>query len=800
MDAAEWAWRAKAAGRTAVQLGAASLRRPAWRRAALARRLNSTKEADTTEIRRALAADDWQSAHEALQRRFAGTTARFVLDTATRSHYVAAVIDRDANAASDAASRADRMLDGRYDLLGYRGLRFNGDWHYDAAHDRQAPIAFHSRVPFLDPACGDHKVIWEINRHQHWLAYGRAHWLTNDERYRDAFVAELRSWLVANPPLIGINWSSMLELGLRSISWLWALHFFARSAGPRDTEPWTVDLLLGIDRQLTHVEQNLSYYFSPNTHLLGEGLALYVAGRALPELAASERRTAIGRRVLVTEASRQIAADGGHCERSTHYHRYALDFYLLALATARITGDPLAAAFERTVDRLASAAQLLSDDHGRAPHIGDDDGGMLLPIAGRAPDDWRDSLATAGVLTGRPDLWTEAVPEETRWMTLHPALAACRMGPLARRQHGDRPPVASAALPESGFYVSRAPGAAHIVLDGGLHGFLNGGHAHADALSMTASLRGVPLLIDPGTACYTTDPALRDRFRLTAFHNTLLLDDTAQSQPAGPFHWSRTADAVTHRWRAGGAFDYFDASHGGYTPFTHRRRVFVLHTDLIVVVDEVDGAGEHKASVHWHLGPDWSANTRSRAVTLTAGADRVALRVPTGRIETFTGDRETGLGWHSPAYGRVEPTTTIRITNEGPLPATIVSVFDLNDADAVEEVEYMPVWAEAGAVAHTCAIRVGRPGSVDYVAFVEPARESQRASWRIAECETDARMLFCRTARDGDVTQLAMVDGSFVRRSGRFPVGIALGRTAPSVVFDHTTIRNYTPCAASPGL
>ena len=33
----------------------------------------------------------------------------------------------------------------------------------------------------------------------------------------------------ANPPLTGVNWASMLELSLRSLSWLWALHFFSRS-------------------------------------------------------------------------------------------------------------------------------------------------------------------------------------------------------------------------------------------------------------------------------------------------------------------------------------------------------------------------------------------------------------------------------------------------------------------------------------------------------------------------------------------------------------------------------------------
>src|SRR5581483_9202366 len=116
----------------------------------------------------------------------------------------------------------------------------------------------------------------------------------------------------------------------------------------------------------------------------------------------------------------------------------------------------------------------------------------------------------------------------------------------------------SAALPDTGYYISRSPAGEHIVIDGGRHGYLNAGHAHADALAMTLTVRGRPLLIDPGTGCYTVDPSTRDRFRSTALHNTLVLDGKPQSVPAGPFHWARTADATALRWRTTEAFDYFD--------------------------------------------------------------------------------------------------------------------------------------------------------------------------------------------------------------------------------------------------
>ena len=807
MDRAELSWRAAAAARIAADRLHVRVVAPTWDRRALADLL--TPSAELSAVRDALAAARWQDAQHALAAHFISAPQRFVIGPAAKRDVADRIRTRFPQSVAQATARADRIVNGEYDLLGYRGLRFGPaasvasrldvggasagavcrsaptvavDWQFDPVLNRRPPFAFWADVPYLDAACGDHKVIWELNRHQHWLALGRAYWLTDDLRYRDRCLAELRSWLDANPPLMGINWASMLELAFRSLSWLWAINAFAAPAA--DDSPWLVDLLLALDRQLTHVERNLSYYFSPNTHLLGEALALYVSGAALPELAASGRRAALGRKVLLDEIPRQIAADGGHCERSTHYHRYTLDFYLLALIVARITGDDAAAArFGDAVARLGTAARVLSDDRGRMPHIGDDDGGALWPIAGRAPDDLRDSLAMAAALVGRPELQVGRAPEEAYWM-----LAGLRGVHLDSRVPGVAP-VRSTSLPETGYYVSRSAAGDHLVIDGGPHGYQNAGHAHADALSLTLTVRGLPLLIDPGTGCYTTDAALRDRMRSSILHNTLTLDDRPQSLPRGPFHWAHVAATRLHRWRSNDGFDYFDGAHDGYAPAEHRRRVLALHGDLIVVADLVDDAGTHRAAVHWHIDPRWSVDARGSRVTLARDGERVGLTAPHGLLETFVGDPVSGLGWYSPAYGRLDRTTTVRHSHSATAPFWMIAVFDLNPQNPVAAVDMVPVWAEAGAVSHAAALRITRAASVDHVLFAEPAGEQNAAAstWRVAEIETDARMLFCRATADRPIARIALVDGSIVRTAGRRGFHLALPRVVPDLHADLTT-------------
>jgi len=784
MDLDEILWRGRAAARTAVDRARTAIAPARWNRRDLAGRLARVPGLDRA--RAALGRRDWLDAHRELCRHLAVEPARFVIAPSLKQ-MIASRIRREFPDSADAATaRADRIVAGDYDLLGFRGLRFDAggatDWHYDPVHDRRAPRRFWADVSYLDPACGDHKIIWELNRHQHWLALGRASWLSGDPKYRAAWLRDLESWLADNPPLAGINWASMLELAFRSLSWIWALHFFGDPAED-DSTAWVVDLLLGIDTQLAHVERNLSYFFSPNTHLLGEALALYVAGRTLPQLAASGRRAAIGREILVVEIDRQIAADGGHCERSAHYHKYALDFYLFALAIARITGDDVAPDFERAVARLAFAARVLSTDRGRLPHFGDDDGGRLWPLAGREPDDVRDGLAVAGALLDRPDLAIESAPEEAFWLLAHPALAD-KLTAVASIACAEELP--STALPLTGYYVSRSAAGDHLVIDGGPHGYRNGGHAHADALSLTFARNAIPLLVDPGTGCYTIDPTLRDRFRSTALHNTAVVDDRPQSEPDGPFHWSRATDATVVRWRTNGSFDYFDGTHDGYGNVQHRRHVLALHDDLLIVADLIAGAGRHIASVHWHVDPRWDVQVQGRRALFLTEGHRVEL-FSSRPVEAISADVESGLGWHSSIYGRVDPSTTLRLAQAGAAPFWIFSVFGWDVDNPIVELDRLPVWAEAGVLTRATSVRIARAESVDYFVVAEPALESESA-WRVGEIETDARMLFVRTVYDHRVTRLALVDGSMAR-IGRRGLQLQLARTTSDLHLDFARSR-----------
>jgi hypothetical protein len=766
MDRREAAWRTAGAARNSIQRLAWRLRRPAWHRGAITSLLRpgDLRRNVTAAARR----HDWHAADRALAVHFAARDRRFPIRSADRGRLSQRVVEQFPHAREQARGAA-AILAGRYDLLGYRGLMFGTppDWHFDPAHRRGAPRAFWTDVPFLDPAVGDHKVIWELNRHQHWLTLGRAWWLTGDRRFRRRALDELHGWLAANPPLTGINWASMLELALRSISWIWTIELFADPEATDDEQPWIVELLVALDAQLEHVRRNLSYYFSPNTHLLGEALGLYAAGVALPELEHGAAWLRAGRTVLLNEIDRQILPDGGHVERSTHYHRYALDYYLLALTLARIAGDEAAASeFGTVVDRLSACARSLADDRGRMPALGDDDGGSLFPITGREPADLTDSLDVASKLLARPALSLGAT-EESLWL-----LGAWLPGSDAARVPGSDLPRVT-ALEDMGYYIARPTRGAHLVFDVGRHGFLNGGHAHADALSIVLTIDGDPLLIDPGTAAYSVDAALRDRFRGSALHNTVLVDGRVQSEPGRPFQWQSRVDARPLVRVDEPGFIYFEGTHGGFEPLAHRRSVVCLE-DLVVVVDHlvpISGPDRrHAVAAHWHLDPVW---TQSRCDAggvnreFESGGARVWVTTTAGCTRLFRGDDASGLGWMSPRYGQVVAATTLVASIDEQTPLSIVTAFGVGApwrAQAVAPREAMrDDWHRSGVVLecgneHIVVLFATERGPS--VATPGGPIPHPSMAWPTRVVDTDARVAVVRLGASGEVRRTARAGGT----------------------------------------
>jgi hypothetical protein len=551
-------------------------------------------------------------------------------------------------------ARADRIVEGCFDLLAFRNLSFGTpiDWHLEPVAGKRAPLIHWSRLNYLDAGLfGDKKIVWELNRHQYFTTLGQAYWLTGDERYAETFVSHLSSWMDQNPPKLGLNWASSLEVAFRSISWLWALYFFKDS--PALTPQVFVTVCKFLYLNARHLETYLSTYFSPNTHLTGEALGLFYLGTLLPEFKESARWRNNGLQILIEQLAPHVQADGVYFEQSSYYHRYTTDFYLHLWILLSSNNETVPAELTEKLRLLLDHLMYLTRPDGTTPLFGDDDGGRLIGLSHRPANDFRATLATGATLFGRADYKFVAggVAEETLWLVGPVSLAAFD------KLEAAEPEKQSVAFREGGYYVMRDGWNAdsnYLLFDCGPHGTDNCGHAHADALSFELAVNGRSLLIDPGTYTYTGSPEMRDWFRSSLAHNTLTVDDESSSVSAGPFSWKTIARAQCSSWIEQERFDYVVASHDGFTrlvePATHTRSILFIKNNYWVVRDQVESCGAHHLQAWFHLDPRVAPlHGKENCVRVISENGNSAVL----QIATFArnGEWETEQGWVSECYG-----------------------------------------------------------------------------------------------------------------------------------------------------
>lgn len=656
-------------------------------------------------------------------------------------------------ASEEAIERAERICSHRFDLLGYSDLYLGAriNWHQDPVNQKQAPLERFYKIPYLKAEIvGDSKIIWELNRHQHFLTLGQAYQLTRNEKFAREFIQQFYDWQEQNPYPLGINWASALEVAFRSLSWLWARELFTGSSFC--SRRFEQHLLAALRRNARFIEHNLSTYFSRNTHLLGEAVALFFTGLLCPQLKQAAAWQWLGWNIILQEAEHQVHPDGGYFEQSSYYHTYALDMFLHARVLAVQNHIAIPEHLDRTIEAMMDYLAALTYA-GPPPRFGDDDGGRLFDPRRNHGEHLTDPLSTGATLFSRSD-WKAAaggLSEETLWLLGPSGVAEFDALPEVRPQRASR------AFPSTGTYVMAGDGL-RLAADAGQFGAGHCCHSHADALSLTVAADGREWLTDRGTFTYTGSAQWREAFRGTAAHNTVVIDGEDQAVPTAPFKWENIPQVRVEHWWTGKSFDLLVASHTGYSrlasPAVHRRTVFFLKPLFWIVIDTIQGEGEHLLEINWHTldsptGPGWAS--------LELGGPRH------GRFGIVpTSDRLWAVtwmdGWHSMCYGHKQPAPILRCSTRTTLPAEFATLLIPRLAAPCGRLERI-----TGTSSPT-GIR-----GFQYFTNMEQHfwfLSDGGAAWQLGEFTSDARLAyFGRSSRDGR-NRVVLWEGSFLSARG----------------------------------
>ena len=206
--------------------------------------------------------------------------------------------------------------------------------------------------------------------------------------------------------------------------------------------------------------------------------------------------------------------------------------------------------------------------------------------------------------------------------------------------------------PDFGLYIFRSARVFMAVRCGNVARSGRGGHAHNDLLSFELSIDGIPVIVDPGTYCYSSLPDMRNKFRSTAMHNTLAIRGKEQNACElglkGLFYLKDSANAEMMEFTG----NVLEGRHKGFGEF-HTRRI-ELFSDRIEAADRIALAGEKE--IYFHFAPQIRVSSvNSNGLKLSCGNLKLKLVADKGSWNVFD-------DLYSAGYGQIEKSSVARLS------------------------------------------------------------------------------------------------------------------------------------------
>jgi hypothetical protein len=558
------------------------------------------------------------------------------------------------------------------DPSGYQPI----DWAVDPILGRRFPEGFPHKQwnPDMRPGLADIKWPWEIGRCQHWVTLGQAYRLTGDERYAVEIVRQHADFMAANPVGIGVQFVCTMDVAIRAFNWALAFEMIRQSpAFDATAMARAYGSLFDVG---VFIENNLeNKYEVTSNHFLSNVVGLYGVGLVFRDLAAGQRWLKQGREWLEQEMRVQVLEDGADYESSIPYHRLVAELFLGGARVAELEGQPLSAAYLASLRRMVEFLIAVQRPDGLMPQVGDADDGRLHIFTDYGtwkPQDGRHLAGPAAFVLREPS-WHAAGGDDGLWE------AAWWGAPVDQPAETSGGKDVARLFPQAGLAVSRTGGTYLLVTNSrvGTNGF--GNHKHNDLLSFEFHAHGVPLIVDPGSYVYTSDPDARNLFRMTGYHNTLRVDDVEQNDVRLDYLFRMFETSTVEHVGFNDTVDEstYTGRHTGYerlpAAVTHERSFHLAKkTGVLSLVDRLTGSGRHQLAWHFHFAPG--------VIVTEQGTGRVTLSAG-GRSWTFAlpSDLRTKIStaWYSPSYGVRIPCTSLDLTIETAITETSAYRFEI---------------------------------------------------------------------------------------------------------------------------
>jgi uncharacterized heparinase superfamily protein len=441
------------------------------------------------------------------------------------------------------------------------------------------------------------------------LKLGLAYRLTNDEKYAEVCIAQMKNWIDENPLMYSINWGCTMDVAIRTINWI-----------------WTLGLIIGsraLDKNATNKIKSSLYQhgwyiwrnpekaiYNSGNHYLADLSGQIHLGLLFKNVDESKKWLKKGKEELFREIRMQILPSGMSYERSTNYHRLVLELIIVPILLLKKNGHEIPSDLWYRLEKIFEFTLHSLKPDGNSPIVGDQDNGRLLPFGTEGLNDYRYLMSLGGLLFDRSDFKSHGDGYNVYCSLLGGQGTSERWNKISEL----RTDLKSKAFPDAGIYIMRKKDN-YLLFNAtgkGLYPELESGtHTHSDLFSFELFTNGKSFIIDPGSYVYTADAYKRMLFRSTKMHNTVTIDGESQNTIQKEVLWDFCRDAIPEvlKWESNANYDIVTAIQNGYTrlpePVIHERTlIFDKTNEEWIIKDVISGTGYHTVEWFFHFDVD----------------------------------------------------------------------------------------------------------------------------------------------------------------------------------------------------
>lgn len=446
-------------------------------------------------------------------------------------------------------------------LGGFEYETYKLKWHCGFQTNLNWPIIFSYKLNYKQcDRIGDARTNWELNRHFQFTLLAKAFYTTKDSKYLNDLKYLFNDWEQNNPFLYGISWTSVMEIAIRSISWMFTLSFLKKSN--IEDKTFLRKIEIGILNMIGYIEKHYSRFSSANNHLIVEATAIGLAGFCFN----SKRWQNLSIHILTKELYTQNYSDGINKELSLHYQTFVMEAYALISHCMLSNHIEIPIEWKNMLTKMCQYVSHCSWNEENVCEFGDNDEGKILDLEGNKINHYNYVLQFCSLILQQRFSSFNKASETIHW--LFPKKEIEQLQQLTLYNN-----TKSYCFSTGGNSFLRDK--KNNILIGIDHAALGFGsiaaHGHADALSFQLLIKGIPLFIDPGTYIYHCNLEARNSFRKTINHNTVCINQKDQSEMLGAFLWGKKANCTLDYFESNESKDILSAHHDGYAPIIHYR-------------------------------------------------------------------------------------------------------------------------------------------------------------------------------------------------------------------------------------